>query len=540
LSTKKRWAVYTLFFAITCASMVGRIYFVVSDSGLSPFLSANDRSRWLTIRALGDHNTYEIDRVIEAPPSDWRSIDVVQHQGPDGKLHFYSSKPPLLPTLMTYEYLAVKRITGKSIAEDPFTAAQIILVTFNVIPVLIICLLIALMAEKYCQEDWAKVFVVACVCFGTFLTTFAVTLNNHIPAALGVTVAIYALARIWTKDSKSWFLFLLVGLGSAWAVGNELPALSFVAVALVASTIRSIGKTILVTLPGIAVVSAGFFVTNYIAHDHWKPPYAHRNDGKLLAELDPAIESQLDAALSESYLTKLPDEVRAAINEHSQDLGDVLSKNTELLPGRMPTKTDVVKRWVVIDHETDQQLAIVKRQGSDLLELRGWDNWYEYPGSYWLLGQKQGVDRGEPSRANYALHVLIGHHGIFSLTPIWLLTILGIAIGLTRRDQLFWIFVAILLLSVVCVGFYIARPLEDRNYGGVTSTLRWLLWLNPLWLIGLMPAADWLSRNWVGKTVAVLLLIASFASAMYSSLNPWQQPWLYDLMVSYEWIKPFD
>ncbi len=35
----------------------------------------------------------------------------------------------------------------------------------------------------------------------------------------------------------------------------------------------------------------------------------------------------------------------------------------------------------------------------------------------------------------YALHVLVGHHGIFSLTPIWLLSVLaGIVLLLARRD----------------------------------------------------------------------------------------------------------
>ena len=35
--------------------------------GESPFYSANDRSRWATIRALGDHDVYEIDTVTNDP-----------------------------------------------------------------------------------------------------------------------------------------------------------------------------------------------------------------------------------------------------------------------------------------------------------------------------------------------------------------------------------------------------------------------------------------------------------------------------------------
>jgi len=35
-------------------------------------------------------------------------------------------------------------------------------------------------------------FVMAAAAFGTFLTTFAVTINNHLPAAVCAAVAVYA------------------------------------------------------------------------------------------------------------------------------------------------------------------------------------------------------------------------------------------------------------------------------------------------------------------------------------------------------------
>ena len=70
------------------------------------------------------------------------------------------------------------------------------------------------------------------------------------------------------------------------------------------------------------------------------------------------------------------------------------------------------------------------------------DNWYDYTyehngrvmESYWK--HPEGVDRGEPSPGVYALHVLVGHHGIFSLTPIWLLSVAGTLVWLfQRRDR---------------------------------------------------------------------------------------------------------
>jgi len=58
------------------------------------------------------------------------------------------------------------------------------------------------------------------------------------------------------------------------------------------------------------------------------------------------------------------------------------------------------------------------------------NNWYDYrfkmPNgrvieSYWR--SPSGIDRGEASITRYAFHAIIGHHGIFSLTPLWLLVV---------------------------------------------------------------------------------------------------------------------
>ena len=101
------------------------------------------------------------------------------------------------------------------------------------------------------------------------------------------------------------------------------------------------------------------------------------------------------------------------------------------------------------------------------------------------------TSRGEKSRLVYAFHVLIGHRGILSLTPVWLLSMFGAALwvaGGTREQRLFAAGVA--LLTVVCLTFYLMRPVADRNYGGVSAGFRWMFWFTPLWLLCAIPAAD--------------------------------------------------
>ena len=67
-----------------------------------PFLSANDRSRWDTIRSLVEQGTYQIDAIQSEPG--WDTIDMVKHKDRNGEWHLYSSKPPLLATLYAGPY----------------------------------------------------------------------------------------------------------------------------------------------------------------------------------------------------------------------------------------------------------------------------------------------------------------------------------------------------------------------------------------------------------------------------------------------------
>jgi len=165
--------------------------------------------------------------------------------------------------------------------------------------------------------------------------------------------------------------------------------------------------------------------------------------------------------------------------------------------------------------------------------------WYDYQfrrggrviDSYWKAGfAKSAIDKGEPSQAAYAFHVLVGHHGIFSLTPVWLLSLAGLAMLLARRDPAAAgqraVATTILVCTVVCLAFYVARPLEDRNYGGMATGFRWALWFAPLWLFAMLPAADALAATRPRRIAAAALLAASVASASYPAWNPWTLPWL--------------
>jgi hypothetical protein len=312
---------------------------------------------------------------------------------------------------------------------------------------------------------------------------------------------------------------MLAGLMTAFAAANELPALSLLVAVAAVVTWRSPKWMVLGFVPAVALVAVAFFGTNYLAHSSWKPPYAHRGDGGLVVEwpddngLEPvsgSVPDQLRRRLDQAGLTLSEDAIlRSGTNDH---------------------------RWVIVEPSTHRQWSLVQVDGS--WQVRQWDNWYDYEKSYWRPENKRGIDRGEPQRAKYAFHVLVGHHGVFSLTPIWLLSIVGLLIWLREPCQATRILAAITLgLTVVCVAFYLTRPLEDRNYGGVTSGFRWMFWFAPLWLVALLPAADRISTTRIGRGIALLLLLLSAMSAHYASANPWSHPWLYNYWEFLGWLE---
>jgi hypothetical protein len=445
-----RWGVYSILIAVAVGNMAGRLLAVnsVDRTGARqrPFLSANDRSRWLTVRALVERGTYAIDYVLSEP--NWDTIDMVRHRGRDGQLHYYSSKPPLLATLVAGEYWLIHRVTDWTLAEHPYEIDRIVLATVNIVPLAVMYVLLAKLVERFGTTDWGRMYVMGAAALGTFLTTFAVSLNNHVVAAVCAAIALYAVVRIVDDGERRWRYFVLAGLAATFVAADELPALSLVAMIGGLLLWRAPRETLVAFVPGVLVVVGAFFYTNYQAHGSWLPPYMHR--------------STTDAS----------------------------------------------------------------------------DNWYDYTytvngqerPSYWL--DRQGIDRGEPSKGTYALEVLMGHHGVFSLSPIWLLTVWGALIWLRSEDEarreLAWLAGA---LSIVCLVFYIAlRPQEDRNYGGMTSGFRWMFWFTPLWLVVMLPAADRMAQSRFRKAAALALLAMSVLSVSYPTWNPWTHPWIYQWM----------
>lgn len=427
-----------------------------------PLQSANDRSRWSTVRALVEQGTYRIDDVREIPG--WDTIDLVRHEG-----HFYSTKPPLLATIVAGVYWCGRTALGWNMHDWLNETTRLILLLVNVLPMTIALLLLSRMLRRHAASATGATFITACACLGTLLSPFVVSLNNHTPAAVAVIFTLAAALPIVAGDQRQGWRFAMAGFWSVFTFTCELPAAAFVVGVFALLVWREPRKSLLWFVPAALIPAVAFFYTNYLVTGGPMPFYA--------------------AYGSEKY---------------------------EFIHEGIP--------------------------------------------SYWM--QPRGLDKAPDSFPVYLLHCTVGHHGVLSLSPIFLLTLIGWCMsaknlfGHVRRDgiaalrqpDLNWVHALGCALTAVVFAFFLSRT-ENYNYGGVSVALRWLLWLVPFWLLAMLPLAAGPLRltsggssvsGIAGGALAAAALGVSIFSAWYPWQGPWQQPWLFTLMHNAGWIDYSD
>jgi hypothetical protein len=180
--------------------------------------------------------------------------------------------------------------------------------------------------------------------------------------------------------------------------------------------------------------------------------------------------------------------------------------------------------------------------------------WYRFAGSHWSkigTADAKGLDFNDEPTTVYAFHLLLGHHGWFSLTPVWFVALAGlIALGIKSAPAVRAVFrkptgtgwtlemfaLMTLVISVVVFAFYLTRT-QSYNYGGNTSGPRWLFWLIPLWTLAVPVAADRLARSNGGRLLCAVLLGLSVLSVFYPAWNPWRNPWILQFLEFNGWLR---
>lgn len=421
----------------------------------SPTFGSNDRVRWATVRSLIEEGTFIIGERTnpQGTPNgkgglDYGDVGIVFQDGyksVDKVLHpetykFYATKPPLLTVAVAGEYWLLHKIFKWDLRRDPWPVVSTVLITFNLIPIALILYLLARVLNEYQIDDWTALFVYCSACFGTFLSTFAITLNNHVPAAGCVALPVYfALRQKWTPLS-----LIASGFCAGLAVSLDPPTAALAA-AIALLIFQHSPKGLIYYIPAVAVPIVTQTLINYHAYGIWKPIYA--------------------------------------------------------------------------------------TFGSP---------WYEFPGSHWEklrwqergLPKPEGIDFADEPKGVYLFHYTFGHHGLFSLTPIWLFAIVGFFLP-SKLLNGFMRFVLLLVLGVV-IGYF---TIKTNNYGGWTCGPRPFFWFTFILLLGLIPAIQRLSQSRIGRILAILGLGVSVFSTFYCLNNPWRHPWILQLLESHGVLK---
>ncbi len=407
---------------------------------IEPIQNANDESRWCTVWSLVERGTY----VIDDAPWTAHTVDKIRRDG-----HFYSSKPPLFPTMVAGGYAALRALTGWRLETHPHLVVRTLLALVNVAPLGLFLWLYAQFVAARTASLFDRTLCLAAAALGTFVTSYAVTLNNHTPAALVCFFVIYAVQRLSAETDgctplsprprRTSALFAAAG-----GLAGLLPALDFLAVpfcvCVFAWLLRLDPRRCLTAfVPAALVPIAGFFITNWLVMDGLLPAYAF--------------------------------------------------KFTEL---------------------------------------------YRYPGSFWE--NPRGIAANHDSTATYLFHMMLGHHGWFSHTPLFIPLAASMVVRWRRGPAglpAFNLFVIANFAAVALFHLYNG----SRDYGGTCQGLRWLFWMIPLWLAALPGELPALTRTPAARAGMLAALALSAFSALYALPAPWGTSWLHQGFRWTGWIS---
>ncbi len=150
----------------------------------------------------------------------------------DGRI--VSSKPPVLPLLMTGEYALLHHGLGWDLdkPEDRELIVLFMALTLMGVSWAVCLVFFALILDLFVDSPWRRVSLLFGLAFATQLPGFAPQINNHTPAAAALMVALYfALGVATGKRAPAAGRFFGFGFAGALVFALDMPATIFVALA---------------------------------------------------------------------------------------------------------------------------------------------------------------------------------------------------------------------------------------------------------------------------------------------------------------------
>lgn len=143
---------------------------------------------------------------------------------------------------------------------------------------------------------------------------------------------------------------------------------------------------------------------------------------------------------------------------------------------------------------------------------------YLFRGGYW--SDPVGIDALREPRHIYFFHILLGHHGLFSMTPVFLLAVWSMLRAVRKKTgkRLEAMAVGIPVLAVM-----LFLGIRTRNYGGVCAGFRWMIHAMPLLFLFV---AEWIDNHRSVPAMVLLAILFAVGLAMLADV-PWASagPW---------------
>jgi len=191
--------------------------------------SAN--SRLATAYSLVHDGTWYIDRP-------WGEARIPYERGTvdkaevDGRI--VSTKPPVMPLAMTAIYFVLHHGFGWDLLEEAsaYRIAKVMAILLSVVPYFLTLFVFMRFLALFSLAPWKQVWLLAALIFGVQLTSYGGQINNHVPGACAVLVALYMAFRLLEdREAPASWRFVVFGVASALVFALDMPMTIFPALA---------------------------------------------------------------------------------------------------------------------------------------------------------------------------------------------------------------------------------------------------------------------------------------------------------------------
>ncbi|MFM1920720.1 MAG: hypothetical protein RLZZ303_2354 [Candidatus Hydrogenedentota bacterium] len=190
--------------------------------------SAN--SRLATAYALVYHGTWYIDNPTGETPNPFSELTVDKAEV-GGRIQ--STKPPLLPLLMTAQYAGFHHLAGWTLddRDQARTIVRFMIVTLMLLPLVAGLLAFRALLQRLEVSPPIRALLVVALALGTPALGFAGHINNHTPAMALLCVAFWAVLPAFLGDKVDGWRIALYGLAGGMVFAIDLPLTVYVALA---------------------------------------------------------------------------------------------------------------------------------------------------------------------------------------------------------------------------------------------------------------------------------------------------------------------